>query len=109
VRADIHVPGALGVHEAHGSVFIVLAVLLPLALWEPFGTSWNHVAVVPATTLVAIFFFGIEELAVQLEEPFSILPLLKLCDGVWDSGVELYNEPEPIGSRVDAEAVSVRL
>ena len=84
-------------------------LLLPLALWEPFGTSWNHVAVVPATTLVAIFFFGIEELAVQLEEPFSILPLLKLCDGVWDGGVELYNEPEPIGSRVDAEAVSVRL
>jgi len=34
---------------------------------------------------------------------------LKLCDGVWDGGVELYNEPEPIGSRVDAEAVSVRL
>ena len=86
-----------------------LQLLLPLALWEPFGTSWNHVAVVPATTLVAIFFFGIEELAVQLEEPFSILPLLKLCDGVWDGGVELYNEPEPIGSRVDAEAVSVRL
>ena len=56
-------------------------LLLPLALWEPFGTSWNHVAVVPATTLVAIFFFGIEELAVQLEEPFSILPLLKWSRG----------------------------
>ena len=40
-------------------------LLLPLALWEPFGTSWNHLAVVLATTLVAIFFFGIEELAVN--------------------------------------------
>ena len=73
-------------------------LLLPLALWEPFGTSWNHVAVVPATTLVAIFFFGIEELAVQLEEPFSILPLSKLCDSVWDGGVELFQDPEPVGS-----------
>jgi predicted membrane chloride channel (bestrophin family) len=26
--------------------------------------------------------FGIEELAIQLEEPFSILPLQDLCDGV---------------------------
>lgn len=67
-------------------------LLLPLALWEPFGSSWNHLAVVPASTLVAIFFFGIEELAVQLEEPFSILPLSKLCDNVWDGGVELYQE-----------------
>lgn len=45
--------------------------------------------------LVAIFFFGIEELAVQLEEPFSILPLSMLCDSVWDGGFELYDEPEP--------------
>ena len=40
-------------------------------------------------------FFGIEELAVQLEEPFSILPLSRLCDGVWDSGVELFSTPAP--------------
>jgi putative membrane protein len=53
-------------------------LLLPLALWESFGASWNHLTVVPATTLMAIFFFGIEELAVQLEEPFSILPLQKV-------------------------------
>jgi predicted membrane chloride channel (bestrophin family) len=30
---------------------------------------------VPVSCLVAIFFFGIEELGVQLEEPFSIMPL----------------------------------
>ena len=71
-------------------------LLLPLALWEPFATSWNHLAMVPAATLVAIFFFGIEELAVQLEEPFSILPLSKLCDSVWDAGVELFQDPEPV-------------
>jgi len=37
---------------------------------------------VPASALFAVFFFGIEELAVQLEEPFSILPIRNLCDGV---------------------------
>lgn len=68
-------------------------LLLPLALWEPFAGSWNHLAMVPSSTLVAIFFFGIEELAVQLEEPFSILPLQKLCDNVWDGGLELFVEP----------------
>jgi len=88
-------------------------LLLPLALWEPFGTSWNHLAVVPATTLVAIFFFGIEELAVQLEEPFSILPLSKLCDSVWDGGFELYDEPENTSENTapkvaEADAVSSR-
>jgi predicted membrane chloride channel (bestrophin family) len=84
-------------------------LLLPLALWEPFGTSWNHVAVVPATTLVAIFFFGIEELAVQLEEPFSILPLSKLCDSVWDAGVELFQDPEPVmaSGMINGDAVEM--
>ena len=82
-------------------------LLLPLALWEPFATSWNHLAVVPAATLVAIFFFGIEELAVQLEEPFSIMPLGKLCDSVWDGGVELFQDPEPVGSSRITEADAV--
>ena len=31
---------------------------------------------------MSIFLFGIEELAVQLEEPFSILPLEVLCNDV---------------------------
>ena len=62
---------------------------------------------VPAATLVAIFFFGIEELAVQLEEPFSIMPLGKLCDSVWDGGVELFRDPEPVGSSRITEADAV--
>ena len=31
--------------------------------------------------LAAIFLFGIEELGIQIEEPFGILPLEALCDG----------------------------
>ena len=49
--------------------------LLPFALWSQFEASWNHVAVIPASAVLAIFLFGIDELAVTLEEPFSILPL----------------------------------
>jgi len=38
---------------------------------------------VPCAAVVAFFFFGIEELAVQLEEPFSILPLTSLTNGIY--------------------------
>jgi predicted membrane chloride channel (bestrophin family) len=56
---------------------------------------------------MAIFFFGIEELAVQLEEPFSILPLYTLCDTVWDGAVELYSSPTPLTRCVATSSDSV--
>jgi hypothetical protein len=37
---------------------------------------------IPAAAIVSLFLFGIAELAVQLEEPFSILPLQSFCDSV---------------------------
>jgi putative membrane protein len=37
---------------------------------------------IPASAMLAFFMFGIEELAVQLEEPFSILPMQRFCDGI---------------------------
>ena len=78
------------VYTRHTARFLSAWLLLvPLSLWESFGTSWNHVQLVPAMTLLAIFLFGIEELAVQLEEPFSILPLAKLCDGVKEVAADL--------------------
>ena len=93
------------VYTRHTSRFLTLfLLLLPLALLTPGGgggggTSlvaaagaeegiwvlWHNMAIVPAVTLVAIFLFGIAELAVQLEEPFSILPLQQFCDEVRDS------------------------
>lgn len=54
-------------------------LLLPLALWPQFADSWNHIATIPTSAVLATFLFGIDELAVQLEEPFSILPLEALC------------------------------
>jgi predicted membrane chloride channel (bestrophin family) len=59
----------------------VFMLLLPLALWEPMKGTWNHWAIIPATAVIASFLFGIEELGIQIEEPFGILPLESLCDG----------------------------
>ena len=50
-------------------------LLLPLGLWEPLGNSWNHIDTIPITFVLSIFLFGIEELATQLEEPFTVLPM----------------------------------
>lgn len=74
------------VYTRHTARFLATyLLLLPLALWESFGASWNHMAEVPAMALLSIFLFGIEELAVQLEEPFSILPLDRLCSGLLET------------------------
>jgi len=54
---------------------------VPLALWGSMGESWNHWVLVPASALLGLFLFGIEELGIQIEEPFGILPLEALCDG----------------------------
>mmetsp|Transcript_58644 Transcript_58644/g.116439 ORF Transcript_58644/g.116439 Transcript_58644/m.116439 type:complete len:479 (-) Transcript_58644:552-1988(-) len=59
----------------------VLLLMLPLALWGQLGESWNHWATVPAEFLIAFFLFGIEEVGIQIEEPFSILPLEAFCNG----------------------------
>jgi ion channel-forming bestrophin family protein len=59
-------------------------LLLPFALYEPFAFSWNHIAMVPATAVMSIFLFGIEELSTQLEEPFTILPMQVFCDKIYN-------------------------
>jgi putative membrane protein len=57
-------------------------ILLPFALYEPFANSWNHIVMIPATAFISICLFGIEELATQLEEPFTILPMQVFCDRI---------------------------
>jgi hypothetical protein len=50
-----------------------------LALYDTI-TGWNHFALVPVMTVLGGFMLGIEELSCQLEEPFSILPMAKMCE-----------------------------
>ena len=70
------------VYTRHTSRFLTTFLLfLPFGLWPLFASSWNHVATVPATAIIGFFLLGIEEIGIQIEEPFSILPLEALCDG----------------------------
>mmetsp|Transcript_2474 Transcript_2474/g.3468 ORF Transcript_2474/g.3468 Transcript_2474/m.3468 type:complete len:437 (+) Transcript_2474:186-1496(+) len=70
-------------YSRHTARFLsVWLLLLPLALYEPFKDSWNHTGEIPATALISICLFGIEELATSLEEPFTILPMQGFCDKI---------------------------
>lgn len=80
------------VYTRHTARFLsTYLLLLPLGMYDAFEKSWNHLALLPAMALLAIFLFGIEELAVQLEEPFSILPLDNLCEGIRAATVDAQN------------------
>ena len=80
-------------------------LLLPLALYEPLANSWNHLSMIPVTFFLSLFLFGIEELATQLEEPFTLLPMQAYSEriGNWcneivsfepgDNGIEAQNVP----------------
>ena len=66
------------VYTRHTGRFLALWILLlPFALVKELGDSF---LMVPVCSLVGVFFFGIEELGVQIEEPFSILPLEDYVD-----------------------------
>jgi len=76
-------------YTRHTSRYMFVWLLfLPLALWEPMSASWNHSGMLFITTLIAMGILGIEELAIQLEEPFSILPLKEITDGIGKSAIE---------------------
>ena len=60
------------------SRFLILwLALLPVALWGQL--AW---ASVPTEAFIAFCFLGIEEIGVQIEEPFSILALEAICESV---------------------------
>ena len=69
-------------------ILSVWLLFLPLALWSPLQ-SWNHVALIPAVAMLSTFLLGIEELATQLEEPFTILPMQGFCDKIYNWVTEI--------------------
>lgn len=52
---------------------------LPLGMYDSFGSTWNHLGLIPGCFFLGLFLLGIEELATQMEEPFSILPMEQMC------------------------------
>ena len=72
-------------YSRHTARFVAIwLLLLPFALYDPFSTTWNHIGMIPATAILSVFLFGIEELATQLEEPFTILPMQAFCDKIYN-------------------------
>jgi putative membrane protein len=72
------------VYTRHTARFLGMwMLLLPFGIYKDFAhTSDLALPLIPAAAILALFLFGIEELAAQLEEPFSILPLQRFCDGI---------------------------
>jgi len=58
---------------------------MPFALYSQVNPHW---AVVPVTAIISLFIFSIEELGMLIEEPFSVLPLEKIGDGIQGSMFE---------------------
>ena len=70
-------------YSRHTARFLATWLLaLPFGLYSQFGDSWNHSMMIPATAFISVCLFGIEELATQLEEPFTILPMQGFCDKI---------------------------
>lgn len=70
------------VYTRHTARFLSMWMLmLPLGLYQ----SVNNWILVPSVGILALFLFGIEELAIQLEEPYSILPMKFYCDEILQS------------------------
>jgi predicted membrane chloride channel (bestrophin family) len=57
---------------------------LPLALFAEL--KWHALFVAP---LLVLILFGIDEIGVELEEPFQLLPLETLCDAIKAQSTEL--------------------
>jgi putative membrane protein len=79
------------VYTRHTARFVSLwTLLLPFAMYEEFAKNGElALGLIPVSAILALFLFGIEELAIQLEEPFSILPMQNFCDGILQAGTGL--------------------
>jgi putative membrane protein len=76
--------------------FLLLWLLvIPMTLHHEFKSLHRlHVLLmVPAISfIVSLLLFGIEELGVQIEEPFSLLPLGVICKKIQESGQQILND-----------------
>ncbi len=105
-------------YSRHTARFIsVWLLFLPFALYSQFGDSWNHIMMIPATGMISVFLFGIEELATQLEEPFTILPMQGFCDKIgancdeivsW-GGQDTYKIPEEVIEQMEMELPELKM
>jgi len=75
------------VYTRHTARFLTLwCVMLPFGLYNDFK---GNIMILPVVAAIAAFQLGIEELGVQITEPFSVLPLENMCDGIENSCTEM--------------------
>jgi len=80
------------IYTKHTERFLgVWLATLPIGLYDVLKAPW---AMLPPMLLLSVFLLGISELANQIEEPFSILPLDAMCNGIQKSIVEDYHNSQ---------------
>lgn len=101
------------VYTRHTARFLFLWLLtLPMSLYREFVS--NRWAVIPVVFVHSVLLFGIEELGVLIEEPFSILALDAICHDIQDIAEESLEQPitvsipppVPIAAVADAAPVT---
>mmetsp|Transcript_27920 Transcript_27920/g.38604 ORF Transcript_27920/g.38604 Transcript_27920/m.38604 type:complete len:426 (+) Transcript_27920:107-1384(+) len=75
---------------------IVWLAFLPLALWKEMG--W---AAVPVEFMTSLFLLGIEDIGVQIEEPFSILSCEAICGSVENNSIAMLVSQDKSNAVVD--------
>jgi len=90
-------------YTRHTARFLSFYLLfLPFALYDNFAFSWNHIMEIPTVFMISVLLFGIEELATQLEEPFTVLPMQGFCDKIRNWCNEIVSwEPGDNGMKIE--------
>eukprot|EP01026_Neomeris_dumetosa_P048640 TRINITY_DN4216_c0_g1_i4.p1 TRINITY_DN4216_c0_g1~~TRINITY_DN4216_c0_g1_i4.p1 ORF type:complete len:138 (-),score=13.93 TRINITY_DN4216_c0_g1_i4:408-788(-) len=81
-----------------GRFLILWLSLLPFSLW-----SEIHWFTAPATAITAFLLLGIEEIGVQIEEPFSLLPLEHYCNRIERGVREVLNFRNGVSNIIPAD------
>ena len=81
------IPPAMSRHGTRSVIVFFLAMPFVFAASGPvvLSAAW--------TFIIAFLFLGIEELGVQVEQPFQVLPLWQLCNQVQEDIEELVLHP----------------
>lgn len=81
-------------------LLFVWSNMIPFAIYAACGPLWT----LPATIGISYTIMGIEDISVQLEEPFNILPLRQYSDGVYDAADFIASAYADIDSENSADA-----
>ena len=76
------------VYTRHTARFLTIwMLLLPFSLYEPFSNA----ILIPAVSILSFFLFGVQELSITLEEPFSVLNMQAFCDDIKRTTADMHS------------------